>query len=599
MKLTDQQKKYIKRHNKDQTLEEIAEELALQTTDIDNYLKTQTDITRKVKSAKPLFEKQNPKEGRKNNLLIVGVLLALIGISYYNALKGAFVSDDRYVIEFGDQIKNVNLVFKDVQAFVRSFTLWSVYITFGAKPMAFKALNVLSHIMVTIVVFFLVKKLHRRRVAIFSSFLFAVHPILTESVSWISGGTYSQYTLFFLLSFLCYLNSKDSKKSYLASIFFYVLTVETNPITAILSPFFVVYEYCLGSIKNNWKKLMPFFAVSLVWGLTIVAFVPKRVDSLKNDFYQERGVDNPFVQIPVALSTYINLYFWPKDLTIYHSDFKLSQLDFAISLVTSILFFSIFLASLKFNKKVFFWLSLLFISLSPTLTPFRLTWVVAERYIYLGSVGVFTCVALVLDRLARTKKSSAVIYTVFTIVMILLMARTIVRNEDWKDEDTLWTVTRRLSHSPNSYNNLGYVYSKHDQNEEAIQEFLKAIEINPRYADAYNNLGNVYQKMGKLREAEFYYLKADLYNPTIWQPHLNLALVYLDLGELDKAEEQINLAIKLKPGDNNFKAILGVILTQKGKVEEGKKMLEDILKVEPSNEIAKNALNKINDRQLP
>jgi tetratricopeptide (TPR) repeat protein len=51
---------------------------------------------------------------------------------------------------------------------------------------------------------------------------------------------------------------------------------------------------------------------------------------------------------------------------------------------------------------------------------------------------------------------------------------------------------QKTSLDAKSYNNRGIAYQKKRQYDKAISDYSKAIEINPRYADAYNNRGNAY-----------------------------------------------------------------------------------------------------------
>jgi len=93
----------------------------------------------------------------------------------------------------------------------------------------------------------------------------------------------------------------------------------------------------------------------------------------------------------------------------------------------------------------------------------------------------------------------------------------------------------------------------------SAEEFKKAIEINPRYADAYHNLANTYQKMGRLDSAIENYRKAAEFNPYLWQSYQGLAAIYFDSGDFQSAEDMIKKAIQIDPENKNLQENLQVI----------------------------------------
>ena len=140
------------------------------------------------------------------------------------------------------------------------------------------------------------------------------------------------------------------------------------------------------------------------------------------------------------------------------------------------------------------------------------------------------------------------------ILIVALSIRTIVRNRDWKSEETLWIATEKISPSgPNIHNNIGAIYQQKGDLQKAIEEFSLAIQINPGYADAYHNLANTYQQAGMLQEAVDSYKKAIEINPNLWQSHQNLAAIYYNQGWYDLSLGEIKKALEINPNDPNLK----------------------------------------------
>lgn len=394
--------------------------------------------------------------------------------------------------------------------------------------------------------------------------LFAVHPILVESVAWLSGMPYALSAMLFLFSFFFYINSRNNSKYYYFSLLFFLATLNTNDKAISLFLIFVFWEFCFGSLKNAWKKTVPYFAVSFVWMAMSVLKIGYRIQSIDAVSYsggQNSGLYNPLVQVPIAIANYLKLIFWPEKLTLYHTDVSFTQIQFVIIYIVFLAFLGILFYSFKKNRSVFFWLSFFLITLLPVLTPFKIAWIVAERYAYLGTLGIIVPVAMFFDWTARKYGAyKTQIYAGFALIILALSARTIARNGDWKNEDNLWLATAKVDASGQSiHNNLGDVYSRQGDFPKAAEEFQKAIEINPNYGDAYHNLANTYKAMGKNDLAIENYQKALKINPNLWQSYQNLAAIYFDKGDYQKSLEYIQKAIAVNPQDESLKSNLETI----------------------------------------
>jgi tetratricopeptide (TPR) repeat protein len=231
---------------------------------------------------------------------------------------------------------------------------------------------------------------------------------------------------------------------------------------------------------------------------------------------------NPLVQVPVAVAEYLKLAVWPSKLTLYHSEMFFSAVGYwmRVGVVLGLIGMGLW-GWLKGNgvwKRVSFWLGWLVVALSPTLTPLGVSWVVAERYVYLGAIGVWMLVGMVVDWLAQKEGLKEGVMMGFGLVAVLLMGRTWVRNANWQTPDKLWLSAERTSpNSPQNNNNLGDYYGRMGDLKRSEMHFLRAIAINPNYADAMHNLANTYVAMGQLDKAREYYQKALESKPKLWQ----------------------------------------------------------------------------------
>jgi tetratricopeptide (TPR) repeat protein len=299
-------------------------------------------------------------------------------------------------------------------------------------------------------------------------------------------------------------------------------------------------------------------------------------------------------KIPIAITSYLELIVWPNNLTLYHSEMMFSKSEFIIRAGICLLFFIAIGYSYFKNRRVFFGLTFFLISLIPTLTPWGISWIVAERYVYLGSIGIFLVLGVFFSWLIQKNKGLG--WTIVILVILSLSIRTIIRNADWKNQDTLWVSMIRTSpSSPQNHNNLGDMYGRQGDMERAVVEFQKAIELNPQYGDAYHNLGNTYQQMEKYDLALESFQKAISFNPNLWQSYANIGVIYYQQKQYPKAESSLLQAIKIFPTNDGLYAGLGVIYLDQNQEEKAMEVFKRALEINPTNQLATMGMAKINE----
>ncbi|MDE7247940.1 MAG: tetratricopeptide repeat protein, partial [Lachnospiraceae bacterium] len=119
------------------------------------------------------------------------------------------------------------------------------------------------------------------------------------------------------------------------------------------------------------------------------------------------------------------------------------------------------------------------------------------------------------------------------------------RQQDAMDEYS--KAIERYPENASAYIGRGIVYNNLGQNEEAIKEYDKAIEQDPNDAIAYNNRGNAYDDLGQYEKAIKDYDKAIELNPDLVDAYNNRGVAYDDLGQYEKAIKDYDKAIELAP----------------------------------------------------
>ncbi len=528
---------------------------------------------------------------------VIALISMLIFLVYLNALDNALVSDDIYGLVQNPSIGSFSLVTTNLFRFMRELFYFVIYNISGTTPFLYRLGNILFHLGTSIILYAFVSRRVNEKAGLIASFIFAVHPVVVESVTWISGGVYAQYGFFFMLSLFLYSESARCKKLYIWSLIFFIMSLFSSEKAFVLSPIFILWEYVWGKPKQ-YQRWLPFVALSALWFLMFIGLggiLGQRNMDLTTQFYQEGSrFYNPLIQLPAAISTYARLIFYPMSLSFYYSEFSFSEIEYAARVIFSLIVIGLYVLSFFKNKKIFFFLSLSLVSLSPFLTPLRIAWVVAERYAYLATLGVISGVSVFIYKYLKYLPQW-IFWTLIAVIISLFSVRTILRNNAFQNEDNLWLATAKTAPSdPKTHNNLGDYYARHRDYDSAVHEFTRAIELNPNYADAYHNRGLTYMQKGDSNKAISDYLKAIELNPGLWQSYRNLAGVYFGEGQFESALDYMQKAIEINPDEPHLWTNLGAIYLKLKQKENAILAFERALALNPDDQVATKGLMEAN-----
>lgn len=149
-------------------------------------------------------------------------------------------------------------------------------------------------------------------------------------------------------------------------------------------------------------------------------------------------------------------------------------------------------------------------------------------------------------------------------------------SSEGRKEDAIKEYSKAIEMDPRSaaaYNNRGIVYDDLEQYEKAIEDYNKAIELNLHYAAAYNNRGVAYDNLKQYERAIEDYNKAIELDSNYASAYNNRGIVYADLKRYKEAIEDYTQAIKLNPKykkayQNRAKAYLAIGEKELAKADE-------------------------------
>src|SRR5215510_5548997 len=259
----------------------------------------------------------------------LGLVVLLTFLLYLGSLPKEFTNwDDGQYITNNPLIRSLSLsnlnkiVTEPYFANYAPLTLFSYAIDYHfwkLNPVAYHFHNVLLHLGCVVILFFLLKGLDLPQEVVWaSSFLFAVHPVNVESVSWASERKNLLAALFFFLSFYHYVQFTKRRiaTNYLASLLFFLLSVMSKASTIVAPLAFLLYDYCKEERKRvrelSLYNKLPFIALAEVFAF--LAVHAAGAGSALNS-YHKGGPLLSLVACGHLFLQYIELLFWPSSLS--------------------------------------------------------------------------------------------------------------------------------------------------------------------------------------------------------------------------------------------------------------------------------------------
>lgn len=530
-----------------------------------------------------------PKSNRlefyqRNSILAIIILTVVTLCSFSNIFANQFVWDDFEFIVDNPSIRSLNNIPLFFQESVVNLyrplrtTLYAFsYALFETNPLGYHIIGLLLHLLCVGVLYFIFFQLSQKRwIGFLAAALFAVHPIHTESVTFITASFDLLGPLFFLLSFYFWIQRKPQKG---LCLFLYLCALLSSEMTITLPPLLFLYNSFIkkNSFKENLISLLPFILMSFLY--FFIRFNLLEIGA-RDSQYLGGSALTTFLTMTRTTVEYLRLLLWPIHLLADYRHVPLITNWQSFSFLIPFVVWSTTSISLFIYRQKYPWIALswfwFWVALLPVSNLIPTGNVMAERYLYIPSIAVCFILIPFFNHWHRWKGLA------LSLVLIFCMAQTYQRNFIWKNELTLWTTT--VLKAPTSYvahNNLASYYMKKGFINNAYDEIQMALKLKPDFVDAYTNLGALCEKRGMLKEAEQAYQNAIALNPNHASALSNLGNVYLKQGDKEKAIEEYK---KSKSSNANFYLAdynLGNVLFEEGKLKEAEQKYQEAISIQP------------------
>lgn len=527
-----------------------------------------------------------------NNTIAVALAVAVIliagSLSYVNSLLNPFIWDDIALIVRNFHIGDLGYLprlflegsyHQDMTGnFYRPVLMASFaldYRFWGLEPFGYHLANLFLHLSNALLIYCLVWLLSKRKtVSFLAALLFAVHPVHTEAVTYISGRGDPLAAFFSLISLLCFIKftgQEGARKAvfyYAVSVVSFAMAVFTKESALVLPAFFVLYSACFMEGKPRFSATIhyvPFLAV-MAFFLYIRHLALAGIGDA-GSYISTMPLSCRLLTAPAVIVEYIKILVLPAGL-------HMERMDFLYNVVASVkdsrfLVPSVFLVSSalalafwsKRQKMLLFGTAWFFIGLLPFMNIIPINAFVAEHWLYFPSIGFFIAVSVLFGRLMQFKSIKLCIKSFIVVLVLMLSALTIKQNHIWGDPVLFYNYT--LAYSPESsrlHTNLGIEYFNRGLFDKAESEYMESLRLDP---DGKNtvyhllNLAALYYHQGREDEAFDTYKKAITADPLVPVTYANLGDIYYRKGKYRDSASMFRKALEIAPDNAVYWNSLG------------------------------------------
>jgi tetratricopeptide (TPR) repeat protein len=473
-------------------------------------------------------------------------------------------------------------------------TFWALHKVVGLDPLPYHLLDVLLHA-TSAIVLWRVLQLLRVRGAWLGAALWALHPVMVQSVAWVTELKNTQSCLFYLLSIFFFLKWERREDSvsrltprwtaehrslaFASSLLLFVLATLSKPSVVMLP---VVLALCIWWMRRRirWRDalaLVPFAliaALSSAWTIWEQKFHARAAGPDWAQTFPER-----LIIAGRAIWFYLSKLLWPDPLTFIYPRWNVDSSKLIgylplISVAAGLV--ALWFIRSGWGRALFFAAAYYVISLFPVLGFFTVYFFrysfVSDHFQYLASIGPLAlagAVAVMMGRLCQSQlqlgagteaaqaaknvlrvasRRVVVSASLGGTLLILLAFRTWQQTTEYRDLMALYTAT--LKKNPGcwmAHYNLAIVLAEQGAIDQAIDHYRDAVSLRPSYAEAHYNLGRLLFEQGRVDDAVAHYEKAVEIKPGDPEAENNLGVTLFGIGRVGDAILHYQKALEILP----------------------------------------------------
>jgi tetratricopeptide (TPR) repeat protein len=543
------------------------------------------------------------------------LLIGLVFIAYAPVFGAGFVWDDESHLTQNPCIVGP-LGLKEIWTSMRAIyyplvltTFWVLHKFVGLNPLPYHILNVLMHAGSAVLLWHLLRQLEVRG-AWLGAALWALHPVMVQSVAWVTELKNTQSCLFYLLSIFCFLSWEEQSQTWKSpiksallfslSLVCFVLATLSKPSVVMLP---IVLALCVWWQRGRlgWKDgvpLAPFLLISAfasAWTIWEQKFHASAVGPDWAQTWPER-----LIIAGRAIWFYLGKLVWPHPLIFIYPRWEIHSwqwMAYLPLLVATLGLIVLWALPGTAGRALFFAAAYYVVSLFPVLGFFSVYFFrysfVSDHFQYLASMGPLAlagaAIATLVGRFCETPLELAsdtdalqsskdnlgvargrLFLGSLGCSVLLLALGFLTWHQGAVYHDLITFYTRTLTKNPAcwmAHYNLGIALQDHGETDQAITHYRQAIELRPGYAEAHYNLGRLLAEKGEFNDAIKHYEATLAISPADAEAHNNFGATLFQTGRVDDAIAHYQEALAVRPDYAEASCNLADALLSKGDMD--------------------------------
>ncbi len=554
--------------------------------------------------------------------LYAWVLVLAVMAAYQDSLQGPFVYDDLPSIVANPSIRSFATAWKPISGAatngitvagrpVVALTLAANYAWGGLGVTGYHVVNLTIHTLAALILFGCLRRALTGTpdpgwtdfLAFAVALIWALHPLQTESVTYIVQRTEALMGLFYLLTLYGFIrgaqNGPGRRVWFALSVASCWLGMGTKEVMVSAPLIVLLYAglFVDGGIAASLRRRPGYFAALASSWLLLAALVwGERHRGASAGFLTWPNTLAYWAAQPGTLLRYLRLGVWGHPLVFNYGFERFWSEHLLVTAggtgVVAAMSVGVLLALRRAPRIAFLGLWFLAI-LAPTgLIPIaRQT--AAEHRMYLALAPLLAGLLLGAARLTRGWHRGWMI-GVCTVLALAAGLATFARNRLYQTAIGLWADT--VAHAPENQwarHNYGVLLLGEGRNPEAASQLSEAVRIDPTYPEAQNALGNALAGLGQPKEAARHYQAAIALAPAYREAHNGLGIALAQSGELKAARAEFEESVRLSPDYAEAHNNLGLSFSQGGDLVSAKRQFLEALRLKADYAEAHNNLGMV------